>query len=90
MSGLVPVGVFLVMHLTVNASINIGGDEFQENVDRIHALGPLLVPVEIVGIFLPMLFHGVFGLQIWFTGQPNVGTYRYGSNIRYTMQRVTP
>ena len=59
LSGLVPVGVFLVVHLTVNASINVGGVEFQDQVDRIHSLGPLLVPVEIVGIFIPILFHAV-------------------------------
>ncbi|MEE9296097.1 MAG: succinate dehydrogenase cytochrome b558 subunit [Phycisphaerae bacterium] len=89
LSGLVPIGVFLVVHLSVNATINVGGEEFQRNVDRIHALGPLLVPVEILGIFLPILFHAVLGLHIWLSGQPNVGTYRYGGNVRYTLQRVT-
>ncbi len=89
LSGIVPVGVFLIMHLTVNASINVGADVFEENVERIHALGPLLIPVEIVGIFIPILFHALLGFQIWFSGQPNTGAYSYGGNFRYMLQRVT-
>lgn len=87
--GLVPLGVFLVLHLLVNSSINFGGAEFQTQVDRIHALGPFLVPVEIVGIFLPLLFHGLLGVQIWLSGQPNLAACRYGGNYRYVLQRVT-
>ncbi len=89
LSGIVPVGVFLIMHLTINASINVSPEMFEENVGKIHALGPLLVPVEIVGIFLPILFHALFGFQIWFSGQPNTTAYAYNGNIRYTLQRVT-
>jgi len=92
LSGLVPVGVFLCIHLLTNASILVGGEPgamFQQNVERIHALGPLLVPVEIVGIFLPLLFHVIVGFQIIFTAKPNAQEYRYGGNIRYTLQRTT-
>ena len=87
--GLMPVGVFLVMHLSINASINFSADAFQANVDRIHSLGPLLTTVEVVGIFLPLLFHSVLGMQIWLSGQSNVGAYPYGGNVRYTLQRIT-
>jgi len=92
LTGLVPVGVFLVIHLSTNATVlapGPAGAEFQRSVERIHSLGPLLVPVEIVGIFLPLLFHSLLGFQIIFTGQSNAQQYRYGSNIRYTLQRIT-
>jgi succinate dehydrogenase / fumarate reductase cytochrome b subunit len=92
LTGLVPVGVFLVIHLSTNATVlapGPAGSEFQRSVERIHALGPLLVPVEIVGIFLPLLFHALLGFQIIFTAQSNAQQYRYGSNIRYTLQRAT-
>lgn len=84
-----PLGVFVMVHLAVNASIAVGGDEFQKQVDRIHDLGPLLIPVEIVGIFLPLLFHALLGLRIWFSGKPNLSAYKYGGNYRYTLQRVS-
>lgn len=92
LSGLVPVGVFVVMHLLTNASVLAPGEpgnEFQKSVERIHALGPLLVPVEIAFIFLPLMFHALLGFAIWFTAEPNAQQYRYGSNLRYTLQRFT-
>ncbi len=92
LSGLVPVGVFLFVHLTTNATVlapGPAGAEFQKAVERIHALGPLLVPVEIVGIFIPLLFHTLVGFQIIFTGRSNAQNYPYGPNIRYTLQRAT-
>lgn len=92
LTGLVPVGVFLVMHLFTNATVLAPGEpgaEFQKSVERIHALGPLLVPVEILFIFLPLLFHALLGFQIIFTSVPNAQQYRYGSNIRYSLQRTT-
>ncbi len=92
LTGLVPVGVFLSFHLLANVTVLAPGQpgaEFQKSIERIHALGPLLVPVEIVFIFLPLLFHALMGLVIWFTAAPNAQHYRYGPNIRYTMQRIT-
>lgn len=92
LSGLIPVGVFLVIHLATNASILVPGKpgvEFQNSVERIHALGPLLIPVEIIGIFLPLFFHAIIGFQIIFTGKSNAQSYPYGGNIRYTLQRWT-
>ncbi len=91
-TGLVPVGIFLCIHLVTNATVLLPGDpgyEFQKSVERIHALGPLLVPVEIIGIFVPLLFHSLLGVQIILTGKSNAQQYRYGSNIRYTLQRTT-
>ena len=92
LSGLIPVGVFLVIHLATNSSILVPGKpgaEFQRSVERIHGLGPLLVPVEIAGIFIPLLFHAIIGFQIILTGKPNAQAYPYVSNIRYTLQRWT-
>jgi len=92
LSGLIPVGVFLFMHLATNASVlapGTPGGEFQKSVERIHALGPLLVPVEIVGILIPLLFHTIVGFQIIFTSRSNAQHYPYGANVRYTLQRAT-
>ena len=93
LTGLVPIGVFLLFHLSANASILLSpgspGSEFQVTVGRIQLLGPLLVPVEMVFIFLPLLFHAILGLQIFFTARSNAMQYPYGSNVRFTLQRVT-
>lgn len=62
---------------------------FQSRVNLIHSLGPLLVPVEWAFIFLPMLFHATVGFVIIANGLPNVGSYPYSGNVRYTLQRAT-
>ena len=89
LSGLLPVGAFLVVHLLTNASILGGAASFQSRVDMIHSLGPLLVPIEWAFIFLPMLFHATVGFVIIANGMPNVGSYPYVGNVRYTLQRAT-
>lgn len=89
LSGLVPVGAFLVVHLLTNASVLAGPGAFQSRVNLIHSLGPLLVPIEWAFIFLPMLFHATVGFVIIANGMPNVGSYPYSGNFRYTLQRAT-
>ena len=89
LAGLMPVGAFLVVHLLTNASVLAGAGVFQSRVDMIHSLGPLLVPIEWAFIFLPMLFHAVVGFVIIANGMPNVGSYSYVGNVRYTLQRAT-
>ena len=81
-------GGYLVIHLLVNATIAQGGVVFQTQVDKIHSL-PFLPVIEWTFIYLPILFHTVYGVWIIFTGQPNVNRYRYQKNIYYTLQRIS-
>ena len=90
LSGLIPVGAFLAVHLLTNASVTAGAGVFQSRVDMIHSLGESLLPVvEWLFIFLPMIFHAVVGFVIIGNGLPNVGSYPYVGNVRYTLQRAT-
>ena len=91
LAGLIPVGVFLIFHLATNATIVLDkpGTFYQERVDQIHALGPLLKTVEMVFIFIPLAFHAGLGVKMWLQGAPNTSHYPYGGNIRYMLQRVT-
>jgi succinate dehydrogenase / fumarate reductase cytochrome b subunit len=89
LSGLVPVGAYMCVHLLTNASVLAGAGSFQDQVDTIHKLGPVLPLVEWTFIFLPIIFHAVVGMWIAVKCEPNSGQYRYGSNIRYTLQRAT-
>ncbi len=89
LSGLIPVGAFLCLHLVTNASVLGGAAVFQKNVDLIHALGPLLPLVEWTFIFLPLIFHAVVGVMIVRSGMPNTSSYPLPNNIRYTLQRAT-
>lgn len=89
LTGIVPVGVFLIEHLLTNFSVVIGGPvRYQKDVAALQSI-PWLVLVEWVFIFVPLAFHAGYGLFITLTGKSNVLTYRYGGNARYTLQRIT-
>lgn len=88
LSGVVPVGVFLVQHLWVNARALNGRASFDEAVAGINDM-PYLWAVELFGIILPLAFHALYGVKIAFEGRPNVGRYAYSRNWMYTIQRVT-
>ncbi len=89
LSGLIPVGAFMCVHLLVNATVLDSPATFQKNVYSIHGLGVLLPIVEWTFIFIPILFHAIFGVIIIRSGVSNSGTYSYGRNVRYTLQRVS-
>lgn len=89
LSGLIPVGAYMVIHLLTNASVLDGTKTFQARVDQIHSLGGALPFIEWTFIFLPLLFHAVIGVAIIRGGSSNVGQYSYGANWRYTLQRIT-
>ncbi len=88
-SGLVPIGAYMVLHLVTNASVLSGPGTFQANVYKIHSLGVLLPFIEWGGIFLPILFHAVVGMMIVVGMVPNTSSYPYMANWRYTLQRWT-
>jgi succinate dehydrogenase / fumarate reductase cytochrome b subunit len=93
LSGVVPIGAYLTVHLLTNASVldthNAPGELFQQNVDRIHSIGALLPFVEWGLIFIPLLFHALLGVAIWLGSEPNPKEYPFTANIRYTLQRTT-
>ncbi len=89
LSGLIPVGAYMTVHLLVNSSLMNGPASFQTNVNQIHSLGSALPLVEWTFIFLPILFHAAVGVWIIRTGKSNHDNYRYVSNWRYTLQRAT-
>jgi len=89
LSGLVPVGGYMIVHLVVNASVLESPATFQKNVYSIHSAGSLLPWIEWAFIFLPILFHAIIGLVIIAGGMPNTVHYPYKENFRYTLQRAT-
>lgn len=89
LSGLIPIGAYMCVHLATNASLLAGASRFQANVNMIHNLGPILPLVEWLFIFLPILFHAVVGIGIAMSGRSNVRDYPLTGNRRYSWQRIT-
>lgn len=85
LSGILPVGVFVIMHLFTNFQMLVG--DFQHEVDFIHST-PALLFIEIT-LWTSIAFHAGLGLVYTFTGRANVQRYRHMDNWRYTLQRWT-
>src|SRR5436190_15965889 len=79
----------MVIHLLTNASVLDGPATFQLRVYAIHSLGAVLPLVEWTFIFLPLIYHAVYGVLIVRGAAPNSSTYKTTSNVRYTLQRAT-
>ena len=88
LSGVFPVGVFLVAHLWTNAKALKGQPHFDRAVADINHL-PLLPFLEVFGIFIPLTFHALYGVRLALAGSSNVVRYPYSRNLLYTLQRVT-
>ena len=100
LSGVVPIGAFLLFHLTTNASIiwgrmlarsrfgDAGVETFQHEVNFIHSL-PALQLVEWFILFIPIAFHALLGIYYATTGKGNVKAYNYQDNWRYSLQRLS-
>lgn len=60
-AGVVPLGVFLVVHLLVNASALAGAARFDRVVGGLARL-PISTPVETLFVGVPLLYHAFYGL----------------------------
>ncbi len=87
-TGIVPLGIFFFTHLYTNSTALAGAKVFNEHVEGIHSI-PYLLFVEVFGIFLPLVFHSVYGIFISAEARSNVSNYGYGRNWFYVFQRVT-
>lgn len=88
LTGIVPLGLFFFGHMFTNSKSMSGDKVFNDAVADIHHI-PYLLFVEIFGIFLPLLFHSVYGIFISMEARANNINYNYGRNWFYIFQRVT-
>lgn len=88
--GIVPIGVFLLEHIYTNSkSLAPDGVAVYNGAIKSFYEIPFLVLIEIVFIYLPILFHAGYGLAILYQGKSNITSSGYEANIRYTLQRIT-
>lgn len=88
LSGIVPVGLFLIEHFISNAFATKGPQAYTKQVELLTSF-PFVVGLELFGIWLPILYHSLYGFYIWYRGESNVGEYPWVGNWMYTAQRWT-
>ncbi|WP_102345348.1 succinate dehydrogenase cytochrome b558 subunit [Bacillus sp. Marseille-P3661] len=86
--GIIPVGVFLMSHLITNNFVTKSPEAFNAAANVMGNL-PFRYLLEIFVIFLPLIYHAVYGLYIAFTAKNNVSKFGYVRNWMFILQRIT-
>ena len=87
-SGIFPIGFFLLQHLIANSYV-LRGERAYNTVIGVYGGLPFTAVLEVVLIYIPILYHSIYGIWITAYGKPNVGAYGYGRNWLYFLQRVS-
>ncbi len=88
LSGIIPIGAFLAEHFWSNSCALVSPERYNATAAGLEQI-PWRVPVEFLFIWLPIAFHGCYGLYIWWRGKTNVWAHPWMANWLYTLQRWT-
>ena len=82
-----PLGVWTIVHLWNNLSAFKGAAEWQRDVTEYDH--PLAFFASSIVVLLPLVIHTIWGIGRLVTVRPNNVRYKYFSNVRYTIQRLS-
>ncbi len=88
LTGVFPIGAFLLEHMFSNAFILHGPEAYNNQIAFLSGL-PFVIWLEIFFIYIPILYHALYGFYVMFTGKSNLAWYPYPANILYSLQRWT-
>jgi succinate dehydrogenase / fumarate reductase cytochrome b subunit len=86
LSGIVPLGAFVVLHLADMARALAGPAAFESGLAR---LTPLRLWLEAAIIGVPLAFHAVVGIALLRGPRFNITRYPYSGNWSYTLGRAS-
>jgi succinate dehydrogenase / fumarate reductase cytochrome b subunit len=88
LTGILPLGFFLLEHFYTNSKAMTGPADFNNAVRDLQSI-PYILFIEVGGIFIPLIYHAVYGLFITWEARPNNLSYPYPRNWFFTIQRIT-
>jgi len=92
LTGIIPVGFYMVQHLTLNSFSLGGADKFNGVIGFFEAMPKhILIVLEVFVIWLPLVFHAIYGIFIVGRAQQNFIGSKYGwsQNRMYWLQRAS-
>ena len=87
LTGVVPVGLFLVYHLYLQLYLHYGAEIYNNEVNSFYE-SPLATWALVIVVYIPLLFHSLLGVLLVFENkvQPS---YTYFSHLLYWLQRIS-
>jgi succinate dehydrogenase / fumarate reductase cytochrome b subunit len=92
LTGIVPVGLYLLQHLLLNSFSLVSPEKYNGVSNFFYSLPPaLLLAIEFGVVLLPLTFHAVYGAFIIKRAEPNYlsSNYKYTENRMYWLQRLS-
>ena len=92
-TGIVPVGLFLIYHLYLQLYLHSGAEAYNAEVNSFYD-SPLSTILLVLFVYFPLIFHSVYGvvLSARLADIPEVHAqtqYSYFANFLYWMQRLS-
>lgn len=86
--GIAPIGAYVVIHLYKNMTSLQGPDAFNQMLNEGRGL-PLIVPIMLLLVWIPLAFHGIYGLFVMKQSKPNLPSFPFFGNLKYVLQRLS-
>lgn len=91
-TGVIPVGYYMVQHLALNSFAIAGEAQFNGVIHFFEGIPKhALLALEIFGIWIPILFHAIYGVFIAARSENNYFTtkYKWSHNRMFFLQRLS-
>jgi len=88
LTGIVPIGGFILFHFYENGAIFYGAGAYDSMAEEARGIRYIEL-LEIAVVFLPLLFHALYGLFIASYARNNTMSYNYSRNNLFMWQRAT-
>jgi succinate dehydrogenase / fumarate reductase cytochrome b subunit len=86
--GVVPLSVYVVLHLWTNLYALAGADAFNTRLVETRQ-SPTFLFLEVVGLGFPIVFHAWIGIKAVLQMRPNNVAYGRLTNWKYLLQRIS-
>ena len=86
LSGVVPIGAYLADHFWSNSFALVSVEKYNNISTELQTV-PWRIGIEVLVLWLPIAFHGFYGLYIWWKGKSNVLGHPWMANWLYVLQR---
>ena len=88
LSGVIPIGAFLAEHFWSNSYALVSVQSYNKVSSDLQII-PWRIFVESLVLWLPILFHGLYGIYIWWRGKSNALGHPWMANWLCVLQRWT-
>lgn len=86
--GIVPLGIYVISHLYNNTRSVTGPETFNAYLTQSRET-PILIPLMVMIIWVPIFFHGIYGLLVVKRSKPNLVRFPFFENVKWALQRLS-